>query len=282
MSEPLPTFRNNKDRAVYLLGEYKIPLSVMVLAAGVWAVYASPQLPDVPQSVAAFALASFVLALPTYMFGNAISSYLFPGPERIEVGIADPGTESMYRVVTVLPEVWESKTVVGAPPFQPEDGVDYVVTRFNWYDDIGELEVRGCEQADLEPGLAWENASRVDELYAHHHAVRRAYSQLKATVLRRGTEIHDLTLMKEMAEQEDATLAPGVSVTSMIEEMEDEIEDLPDAPEPDGRTQHQRRRGVDNGRPDDWFSDDYDTDLLREETNGHSERPVAADGGNNE
>ena len=284
MNEPAPTFRNKWDRVTFLLAEYKYPLSVMTLAGAVWAVWATPQLPEIPDSVAAGALASFVLALPTYFFGNVVAKYLYPGPDRVTVGIADPGTNSVYQVKSVHPEAWASKTVVGAPPFTPDEGVDYVVTRFNFYEEIGEIEVRGCEQADLEPGLAWENATRVDELYEHHHGVRRAFSQLKATVLRYGTEIHDPTLMKEMAEQEDAALAPGVSVTSMIEEMEEEVEDLPEAPEPEGTTQEQRKRGVSVGEWDDLASHDYDKRPTLEEMRaaGESEQPIAADGGHDE
>jgi hypothetical protein len=250
MNELPPTFASNKDRVVYLLGEYRIPLSVMILAAGIWFSWANPQLPEPPQELVDVSIACFILALPTYGFGLHVARYLFD-PPGIVVAVADPGTNgddgppAKYELQRVPAEIWENKSVVGASPLVPDEGADYVVTRFNWYEDIGELEVRGCDQEDLSPGDAWENAKRVDEVYLYHHEVRRAYSQLKATVHRYATEIHDATMMTLLAESEDATLAEGVSVNSLIEEMEEEVGDLPEGPENDHDPQHARVWGMD-------------------------------------
>lgn len=274
-STPIPTFRDNRDRIVYLLAEYKIPLSLMLMSAGVWAAWVRPELPRPPKSAVNFSVAWFFLAVPSYFFGKRVASYLY-SPPSFTVGIADPGTESIYAAKRIPIEIWEEKTVTGFPPMEPAEGFDYVVTRWNWYEDIGELEVRGVDP-DLEPGAAWETASRVDELYDHHHAVKRAYSQLKGTVQRYATDIHDYTLMEFMSEEEDAKLSPGVSISDIIEDMEDEVGDLPKPPETDDQPQHSRRWGLDE--LDGELLDGMDGTAGELEAGG--EQPAAADGGEN-
>lgn len=272
-STPLPTFRDNRDRIVYLLAEYKIPLTLMLMAAGVWAAWVRPELPTPPKSAVAFSVAWFFLAIPSYFFGKRIAAYLY-SPPTYTVGIADPGSSSIYAAKRVPIEIWEEKSVTGFPPMEPAQGFDFVVTKWEWYQDIGELEVRGVDP-DLEPGAAWETASRVDELYDHHHAVKRAYSQLKGTVQRYATDIHDYTLMQFMAEEEDAKLSPDVSISSIIEEMEEDIGDLPKPPETNDAPQHERR----------WNLGELDGELLEGmdepagELEAGAEQPTAADGG---
>ena len=262
MSEPMPTFASNRDRVTYLLAEYKIPLSVMALAASIWLVFFTPQLPTPPQTWLDFSLAWFLLALPAFIFCKVVVKRLH-SPEFVNVGIADPGENLIYDGKKVPPEVWAEKTVVGSNPLAPDDGMfDYVVTRFNWYGDIGELEVRGCERADMDPAEALENATRVDEYYEHMHDVRRAYSRLKSTVLRKCTEIHDATIMTMMTEEEGAKLAPNVEITRLIQDLEKTTEELPDAPAPDGPPIHQRMYdvdGIDASELDAWIDERRET-----------------------
>jgi hypothetical protein len=114
---------------------------------------------------------------------------------------------------------------------EPDEGAfDYVVTRFQWYEDLEELEVRGCDKEDMTPAEATRYSAKVDEYYDYHHQVRRAYSTMKATVSRYATEIHDATIMTMTSEREETELAPGVNPTDLIEEMEEEIGDLPEGP----------------------------------------------------
>ena len=245
MTEPMPTFADNRDRITYLLSEYRIPLSVMILASGFWAAWASPQLPQLPEAAMDFATAWFLLALPSFVVCRKIVSWLY-APEWINVGICDPGETIIYDGKKVPPDVWDAKTVVGSRPLQPDDGMfDFIVTRFNWYDDIDELEVRGVERADMGPAEALENATRVDEYYEHMHEVRRRYARLKATVARTATEIHDSATMSMIEEREKAELIPGVSVTAELDKAAERADEIPDGPGPaTDDPQHIRRYGL--------------------------------------
>jgi hypothetical protein len=118
-----------------------------------------------------------------------------------------------------------------------------VVTKLNHYDDVGQLEVRGVDP-DLTPASAWESAERVDEVYSHFHVVKRLYSNLNAKMQGYATKIHDATIVGLLGEQEDAALAPDVDPQGLIDEMEEDIEDLPDAPMPETAPQHARQQGA--------------------------------------
>lgn len=246
MSEPLPTFANDRDRLTFLLARYRVPLSITILAAGVWVAWASPDLPSIPDKWADVAVAAALLALPLYAVGLKIGNWVIPSP-HLWVGIADPGTNSIYDGRAVHPDIWAEKTVTGPPPLdvRDKDGCfDVVVTRFNWYEEIGEIEVRGVEE-QMDPATLWESRERVDELYEHHHAVRRAYSRMKGTIGRYATELHDAVLMQEMAANEDAQLSPDVSVTSIIEDMEEEVEGMPEPTQSGDNSPLRRAHGLD-------------------------------------
>jgi hypothetical protein len=205
-----------------------------------------------------------------------------PGPATVSVGVADPGsnddeTTGEYTGFNVAPEVWDEKDVNGYPPLpDPEGPYDYLVTRFSWYESINQIEVRGCEWSDMTPGEAWQKAERVDEYYQDHHVQRRQYSRLKATVQRFLTEVHDATLLGELSEQEDASLIPDVSVSELVEEMEEAVEGLPDGPAPsDGTTQQQRAAGL--GELDEESIPDAPISPHAEPDDGRE--PAATDGG---
>jgi hypothetical protein len=244
MTAIIPRFRDNKDRIVYLAAEYKTPISITVIGLLIFFVSARPELPTVPESWLDFIGPWVLLALPSYALGIKISQYLFE-PDWERVAVLDPGENEIYDGWRCPRKIWNSKTVMGATPLEPDEGIfDSVVTRWNWYGDIGELEVRGCEKADMTPGEADQTRARVDEYYEDHHAMRRSYSRLKSTVLEYASRIHDLTIMRMMEQREAAEMELTESVTDLLEQMEEEVNDLPSGPAPDNR-QHIEKWGHD-------------------------------------
>ncbi len=286
MSDPMPTFHSGRDRLTYLLAEFKIPLTVMAVALLIILAFATPQVPSPPEEAVMFSISALLLAMPAYVAGLKISKYLWPGPDRVTVGVADPGTAGSeteltgeYEKYGVLPEVWNERSEVGSSAMQPAEGVDYVVTRFNWYDELGELEIRGAEQADLEPGEAWVNATRVDTLYEFHQQLKRKYTVLKSNVNDLLTDVHDAAIMREIGEREKADLSPGVTVSDKIEEFEDEIDGLPTGPEKDDRTQQQRDMGMGSAESIEEAMGDLRPDRGATIDGGGSAQQAATDGG---
>lgn len=237
------SFENNWDRLTFLLAEFKWPLIVLLAGVSVLLVFTVNQIPNpFPPWTFTFAFGWVVAALPLYV----LFLVLFQSREtddRETVGLADPGTKDIYDGFAVDPDLWDSKSVVGYPPYSPKEGYDYVVTKFTHYEEIGELEVRGVDP-DMTPASSWNASEKVDDVHDHFHQVKRKYTNQIALVNDYATKIHDAAILGLLGEREDASLAPGVNPQGIIEEMEADVEDLPDAPEPDPAPQQARAQGV--------------------------------------
>lgn len=268
MSDVLPTFRSNKDRLVYLLAEYKYPISAVAVAAGVWAAVFVKQVPTPPQSWLDFSLAWAVLAFPMYLFGVKVAGWLYTR-DWVTVGVVDGSDElPLARSVRVPPETWHQRTETGASALETSDGnLDYLVQKFEFYEDVGELEVRGFERADMDPDQQFSSAQKVAEYYEFHHVVRRMYTNLKERVHDKISDVHDATMMNVIQQRERGEVDLDVQVTDLIDEMEDSLDDLPDGPSRDTRPEPQRVHDVDS-------IDDLG-DIGLDESPGRRERPAA-------
>lgn len=251
MSDPAPTFASNKDRIVWLLGEWKWPLLAVV--GGLIVVYSwrRPDLP-VPAWAGWFAVCWTLLALPAWPFCLSQVRKVAGDPPGVKVGVVDPGhinetqdVESGLRADgKFVPEAtWNNNTtVVGPSPIKTDDGnLDFIVTRWNWMDAVGELEVRGAERSELDPAEVLTNTERVDEYYRFHHQFRRAFTRLKANVASKITEVHDATAMRILGEAEAVELVEGVGVLDDLEEAELDNMDLPDEPKKPAAKSHLER-----------------------------------------
>ena len=254
------TFANNRDRITYLIGEYRVPLSIVTLAGSIWMVafVDSPTLPTPPDWMLASALSSAMLAFPAFFLAKKVVSWLY-SPDMVRVGVIDEGhvpddpdaaapSGVIAQAWRVPRDTWDTATVTAYPPVRPDDDAesdryshfDYIVTRFNWYADIGELEVRGAERADLPPGEAMRSAARTKEVHDHLHVVRRQFAELKADVSRRVTEAHDSGIMALLAELERAELVDGAGIAEDLVD-EDGLADPDDAPAADPPQTHPER-----------------------------------------
>ena len=227
MKNPYPTFANSRDRVVWLLGEYKIPVSITIFGLGLWAAFLRPEIPTPPDWVGAVILSWTILALPCYFVSRRVVNWLYD-PPKVFVGIVRPGNTTIYDLQKVPPDVWnEAKRLDDARPMPIEEGIaDYVVTEFEWLDDIHELRIRGVESEMLDPGEAYAYHEKVDRYYDSHIELLAAYSKLKAVVAELIQTGHDDGLMQAIAAR-DNSLAPNVSARELLAEIEsnDEIKD---------------------------------------------------------
>lgn len=224
--DPQPTFANWKDRAVYLIAEFKIPLSITVFGVGLWAVWARPEIPSPPSWVGAVVLTWAILSLPTYIAGIKIAKWLH-NPPKVKVGIARPGNEVIHKFVEVPPELWRNATKLDeSDPLPADEGVDYVITEYEYLEDIGELRIRGCDPSMLDPGDSFSYHERVDRYYEGHMSLRAEYSRLKAITSDLIQDAHDGGLMAGINAR-DTTLAPDVSAQELLAQVEqsDEFQD---------------------------------------------------------
>lgn len=230
MSDPAPTFGSNKDRVTYLLAEYKIPIGFVAVALIIWMAAFTPSIPEPPEAMLAGAAAAGLLSFPAFFVAKTVIGW-FDTFDGVKVGVSHPGTEPVHTIYQVPTEIWENAEIEEARPYADVDGVDYVVTSFEWLDDIGELRVRGVDRAEMQPAEAWASADRVDQYYKHFLQTLRSYASLKSRVGEKVTEAHDSTIMQMLGERERAELAPGVEITDLINEIEaDEEDELPEPP----------------------------------------------------
>jgi len=116
-----PTFSSNWDRLTYLLAEYKLLLSGLLLGGGVWFAYASPSLPELPPEMGAFALFWSLGGLPMWLAGVQFVRWLrrrnFVTVHHVDARQADQGgSEKDVEKYLVPPGVWSEKTVEGPDP----------------------------------------------------------------------------------------------------------------------------------------------------------------------
>lgn len=226
--------------------EYPIPMGFALLGlCGLLAVVIAVYRPDVtvPPWLLPTSAAALILAGPSWLLGWWISSW-FDTDERVWVGIADPGTACIYDGKKVDRDLWDARAEVAYPALTDPDGCfDAVVTRFEYYEAINEVEVRGVAP-ELQPATAWRAPEQVDDLHDHYGDLKRRYSNLTAHVSDYATEIHDAAIMSLVAQREDASLAGDVTVSGLVEDMEDGVDDLPAAPEPELEPAHIDRQGL--------------------------------------
>lgn len=275
---PVPTFRDNKDRAVYLLAEFKWPILAVTIALGIWAAFFVDKVPTPPQSWLDFAAAWGLLAFPLFIYGRRLAKWLYHR-NWVTVGIIDGSEEKpVSGSVRVPPDTWQERTETGASALDTTDSDwsnhDFVVQKFNWYEDVGELEIRGFARADMDPDQQFTSAKKVGEYYEYHHVVRRLYTNLKERVHDKISEVHDATMMQMLAERERGETNLDVQVTDLIHELEDEMEDLPDAPGRDTRPEPQKFHDIET-------MDDIGTDIDIPEPSGvdQTNPQPATDGG---
>ena len=259
---PLPTFSNSKDRLTFLLAEYRVPISITMLAVGVWLAWAAPQIPDPPDQWLQFSAAWALLAIPCFFVGKRIVSWLY-NPNLVNVIVATGGDVRRYTAEQVPPAIWDSATVEGPAPLPAEEGwADFVVTDYEWLDDVKELRVRGCERSMLEPGEVLASEAKVDAYYDHYVGVRNAFANLQARVQEFVQMAHDDALAQAIKTR-DKALAPGVSAQDKIREAEksgglsddlptlEELGDweleLPDEPDPPTPRTNGHQEGPDDG-----------------------------------
>ncbi|NLV08817.1 hypothetical protein GOC74_02560 [Halomicrobium mukohataei] len=136
-----PTFATNRDRLTWLLGEYKLLVSGMILGAFVLVIYYQPQLPGLPDWVAAITVGWLLLGVPCYLVGAKIARWLhYRNWETVFHINAVTDEREKYKVP---PDTWTERDTDGAAPNIVNDGDDYEVREFEWFEDLAELRVTG-------------------------------------------------------------------------------------------------------------------------------------------
>lgn len=145
--EPSPTFASRTDRVTYLLAQYKILITGLIIGVVALWIFYQPQV-RLPPEFAAVTVGWIVFGIPCYLAGAKIARWLRRRnwEEVHEVDMRRDVIEKWY----VPPQTWREKVVDGDPPHPVNDSSAWAVEQFEYLEDIGELRVDGVWLAGLE------------------------------------------------------------------------------------------------------------------------------------
>jgi hypothetical protein len=228
MNPPAPTYANRWDRLTYLLAEYKIPLCVVLVAAIIAYAHYQPALPTPPEHVVDFAIAAGILSLPSYAFGRWLARKLH-ARNMVKVIVADAGTDERVEPLLVPPQIWTERETEGPPAYRMDDDT-WLVTDFDWLEDVEQLRVRGCWKEVASPVEVWKAETRVDTIFDELVNTAMKYTAQKSQVAAAGVQIHDNTAMEYMEIDETGKLPDGAAVTEVVRDLENKLDDVIDLP----------------------------------------------------
>lgn len=162
MSSAAPTFANNRDRITFLIAEYKLLVSGMIIGILGLVAYYQPEV-SAPAWVPALLVAWLLLALPCYLVGLKIARWLRNRNWTTvhHVNAADDVIEKY----NVPPQIWRDKTVEGADPYPVNGGSAWAVREYEWLDDVEELRVEGVWLEGLEDTAQYTAKSMLTDMH---------------------------------------------------------------------------------------------------------------------
>ena len=160
---PTPTFQTNRDRLTYLLAEYKLLVTGMVLGAIGLVAYYQPQLPTPPEWIAGVLVGWLLLGVPCYLVGAKIARWL-RRRDRVAVHHVD-ATDDIVQKHYVPPETWREKEIEGPDPYPINGGSAWAVREYEYLEDVDELRVKGVWLGGLEDTKLYTSKSMMLDMH---------------------------------------------------------------------------------------------------------------------
>lgn len=264
-----PTFSNRWDRLTYLLAEYKVLVSGLIIGAGAWIVYAEPSLPNLPPWVGATALFWTLSGLPMYLVGVKFASWL-RRRNRVTVFHIDArdenGSGKDVEKYLVSPETWADKKVEGPDPYPMNGGDAWGVQSFEYHEDTTRLIVSGVWLAEAQDAKLLTSRRHVDEIHDFLLGKYRELSSVRDRVSRLGIEVQERVINASAAARERGEMLDTQAVADAVEQATEDV------PEPENPPTLQDL----GAHPDDPIGDLSPNGR----TNGHDETAtIETDGG---
>ncbi|GAA2772021.1 hypothetical protein GCM10010451_66350 [Streptomyces virens] len=174
-----PRFESHYDRLSYLLAEYKIGVYIAVLAVTALIVSGRLGIPEMPSGVAWALKWTAIGIIPAMVAAKvAIVDRWIPDPRK-RILVVDLEDEIDVTGKLCPQTVWSKRETGEHPAIEPDRGMfDAIVTKFDWDDDLGRLEVEGGNEElvlevlttqgklDAVYGQLLEDSAKLDRLQA--------------------------------------------------------------------------------------------------------------------
>jgi hypothetical protein len=164
VSDPDPTFSSNRDRLTYLIAEYKVLVSGLVVGAVLLAIYYQVSLPQLPDWIPAVLIGWMLFGVPCYLVGAKIARWL---RTRNWVTVHHVNSfEDDIEKHKVPPQIWAEKTVEGPDPYPVNGGDGWAVQEYEWLEDVEELRVKGVWLSGLEDTALFTSKSMMLDMHS--------------------------------------------------------------------------------------------------------------------
>jgi hypothetical protein len=221
--DPIPTFATTGDRVTYLLGEYKLLVSVVALGLIGAVAYIRPTIPTVnaPAWLLAYPVALLIFSPVGVPLAFGVVGWL-RNRRAVEVYEVDAGRDVMKKYL-VAPETWAEKTVDGADPYAVNGGESWAGRRLDYDEDAG-LEVTGCWPSNVNDTEWYTSQTHIENIHGWLIPRVRELIGVRELASRIGLQIQErLTNEGARAREKGTHLDPDA-----VQEAVDEVkEDLP-------------------------------------------------------
>lgn len=188
-----PRFEDGKDRLTYLVAEYKIGVYLAIVAGTILIASGRVGLPSIPPELA-WGLRWFAIGiLPAMVLGKKLVVEPWIPDPRLKVLEVDLSGNVVEVDGHLCPRsVWEARNRGRHAALSPDEGLyDYVVTSFEWDDDLKQLSVEGANEELADPLEQVAVQNKVEHIY--NDLLDRAVEleQLQATERMRRMQIEE-------------------------------------------------------------------------------------------
>lgn len=199
-------FGSNADRITYLLAQYRLPITLALIAVGGLLLSGSFGLPRLPEPVQ-LGLQGFAIgAVPAAVLGRIVIKKFFADPRKL-VLVLDPRRGVFSDVWRVPPRLWDARDEGEFPPVDVSRGpVDHVVTRLAYVEEEDQLVVEGCNPEIANPVDLLATEGKLDVLFTDAQDAMAELSRIKGTWKVLATE-HEAELITSLAEAYEHSVA---------------------------------------------------------------------------
>lgn len=224
-----PTFGSVGDKIVYLLAEYKVPLSIVV-AAGLITGSAFPEAPSIiptpPPELVDFIVPAGILSIPAYIIWKRVAERIV-ARNHVKV-IEYNGPDEDDSVYMVPPTTWKERSTGMLDAHRPQSGDVWKVSEFSWDESTSRIYVEGVWPEAADPADLFESQVRFDKIYSDLISQVLAASAFKSVVGTAAIDMYDQSVAENVILQEKGVLPDGVSASERISDLEDELDDMLD------------------------------------------------------
>ncbi|WP_018257651.1 hypothetical protein [Halomicrobium katesii] len=225
---PAPTFQTNRDRLTWLLGEYKLLVTGMILGAVGLVIYYQPQLPTPPVWIAGVLVGWLLLGVPCYLVGAKIARWL-RNRNWIEVHHVNAAEDTVQKHY-VPPQLWREKEIEGPDPYPINGGSAWAVREYEYLDDIEQVRVQGVWLEGCQDTQLMTSKKQMEDI--HGWLIDRAeeLAAIRGRWSRGAVELQKKLVTAESEANERGQMIQKTAAKDTFGDLVDDGEDFDDAP----------------------------------------------------